>query len=313
MDPQVLDTIISRLVATEGNRPTEENPLSEAEIRLLCLVSKDIFLEQPNLLELKAPVKICGDIHGQYSDLLRLFELGGFPPESNYLFLGNYVDYGRRNMETMCLLLAYKIKYPDNFFLLRGNHESASMNRIYGFYDECKRRFNVRLWKISIDCFNCLPVAALVDGKIFFVHGGISPDLKNLDQIRNLARPTDVPDAGLLSDLLWSDPSRDVQGWGINDRGFSYTFGADIVSEFLEKNNLWQLLSMRKYSVVKDGYELVAHGQLITIFSAPSYIDQFDSAGAIMSIDENLMYSFQILKRSIKRSNFFRTKPMYQV
>nr|DAD39032.1 TPA_asm: hypothetical protein HUJ06_013356 [Nelumbo nucifera] len=154
-----------------------------------------------------------GDIHGQYSDLLRLFEYGGLPPAANYLFLGDYVDRGKQSIETICLLLAYKIKYPKNFFLLRGNHECASINRIYGFYDECKRRFNVRLWKTFTDCFNCLPVAALIDDKILCMHGGLSPDLKNLDQIRNIARPVDVPDQGLLCDLLWADPDKDIQGW----------------------------------------------------------------------------------------------------
>ena len=181
---------------------------------------------------------VSGDIHGQYSDLLRLFEYGGFPPGANYLFLGDYVDRGKQSLETICLLLAYKIKYPENFFLLRGNHECASINRIYGFYDECKRRFNVRLWKSFTDSFNCLPVAALIDDKILCMHGGLSPDLTNLDQIRNLPRPTAVPDTGLLCDLLWSDPGRDVKGWGMNDRGVSYTFGPDKVQEFLTKHDL---------------------------------------------------------------------------
>ncbi|XP_048476690.1 serine/threonine-protein phosphatase PP1-alpha catalytic subunit-like [Rhincodon typus] len=178
------------------------------------------------------------DIHGQYYDLLRLFEYGGFPPESNYLFLGDYVDRGKQSLETICLLLAYKIKYPENFFLLRGNHECASINRIYGFYDECKRRYNIKLWKTFTDCFNCLPIAAIVDEKIFCCHGGLSPDLQSMEQIRRIMRPTDVPDQGLLCDLLWSDPDKDVQGWGENDRGVSFTFGAEVVAKFLHKHDL---------------------------------------------------------------------------
>ncbi|XP_030524517.1 serine/threonine-protein phosphatase PP1 isozyme 4 isoform X3 [Rhodamnia argentea] len=239
MDPVALDDIIERLIEVRSSRPGKQVQLSESEIKQLCVASRDIFMQQPNLLELEAPIKICGDIHGQYSDLLRLFEYGGFPPNANYLFLGDYVDRGKQNLETICLLLAYKIKYPENFFLLRGNHECASINRIYGFYDECKRRFNVRLWKAFTDSFNCLPVAALIDDKILCMHGGLSPDLTNLDQIRNLPRPTAIPDTGLLCDLLWSDPGgRDMKGWGMNDRGVSYTFGADKVSELLTKHDL---------------------------------------------------------------------------
>lgn len=216
--------------------------------------------------------------------------------------MGDYVDRGKQSLETICLLLAYKIKYPENFFLLRGNHECASINRIYGFYDECKRRFNIRLWKVFTDCFNCLPVAALIDDKILCMHGGLSPDLHDLDQIRNLPRPTDVPDAGLLCDLLWSDPSKEVKGWGMNDRGVSYTFGADKVTEFLQKHDLD--LICRAHQVVEDGYEFFADRQLVTIFSAPNYCGEFDNAGAMMSVDKTLMCSFQILKPAEKKAKF---------
>ncbi|KAE9455824.1 hypothetical protein C3L33_12277, partial [Rhododendron williamsianum] len=232
-----LDGMIERLL--EGGKIRGKKiQLAEPEIRLLCTTAKDVFLSQPNLLELEAPINVCGDIHGQYPDLLRLFEYGGFPPHSNYLFLGDYVDRGKQSIETISLLLAYKIKYPDNFFLLRGNHECASINRIYGFYDECKRRFSVRLWRIFTDCFNCLPVAAVIDEKILCMHGGLSPELESLDQVRAVERPVDVPDQGLLCDLLWADPDRDVKGWGENDRGVSFTFGADKVVEFLKKHDL---------------------------------------------------------------------------
>jgi serine/threonine-protein phosphatase PP1 catalytic subunit len=252
MEEAALDDIIDRLLDVRNGRPGKQVQLTEMEIRQLCLTAKEIFMGQPNLLELEAPIKICGDIHGQYSDLLRLFEYGGFPPEANYLFLGDYVDRGKQSLETICLLLAYKVKYPENFFLLRGNHECASINRIYGFYDECKRRYNIRLWKIFTDCFNCLPVAALIDEKILCMHGGLSPELKSLEQIKRIPRPTDVPDTGLLCDLLWADPDKQIQGWGENDRGVSYTFGPDSVTEFLAKHDLD--LICRAHQVVEDGY-----------------------------------------------------------
>ncbi|XP_022742276.1 serine/threonine-protein phosphatase PP1 isoform X2 [Durio zibethinus] len=261
MDKGVLDDIIRRLLEGRGGKQVQ---LSE------------------------------GDIHGQYQDLLRLFEYGGYPPAANYLFLGDYVDRGKQSLETICLLLAYKIRYPDRISLLRGNHEDAKINRIYGFYDECKRRFNVRLWKIFTDCFNCLPVAALIDEKILCMHGGLSPELENLDQIKEIQRPMEVPDNGLLCDLLWSDPHPKVEGWADSDRGISCTFGADIVAEFLDKNDLD--LICRGHQVVEDGYEFFAKRRLVTIFSAPNYGGEFDNAGALLSVDEALVCSFEILK-----------------
>lgn len=137
------------------------------EILQICIKAREIFLSQPSLLELSPPVKIVGDVHGQYGDLLRLFTKCGFPPSSNYLFLGDYVDRGKQSLETILLLFCYKIKYPENFFLLRGNHECANVTRVYGFYDECKRRCNIKIWKTFIDTFNTLPLAAIVAGKIF--------------------------------------------------------------------------------------------------------------------------------------------------
>jgi serine/threonine-protein phosphatase PP1 catalytic subunit len=297
-----VDTIIGKLLEVRGSRPGKQVQLSEPEIKGLILKSREIFMSQSTLLELEAPIKICGDIHGQYYDLLRLFEYGGFPPEANYLFLGDYVDRGKQSLETICLVLAFKIKYPENFFLLRGNHECASINRIYGFYDECKRRYNIRLWKTFTDTFNCLPVAAIIDEKILTMHGGLSPELQNLDQIRKIMRPTDVPDSGLICDLLWSDPEEGITGWGENDRGVSFTFGGDIVEKFLRKHDLD--LICRAHQVVEDGYQFFAKRQLITLFSAPNYCGEFDNSGAMMSVDETLMCSFQILKPAVKKPTF---------
>ena len=293
-----VDAVLEKLLSVRGERPGKQVALEDNEIRMLCIRAREVFMAQPILLELEAPIKICGDVHGQYHDLLRLFEYGGFPPEANYLFLGDYVDRGKQSLETICLLLAFKIKYPENFFILRGNHECASINRIYGFYDECKRRYNIKMWKTFTDCFNCLPVAAIVDEKIFCCHGGLSPELQQLDQIKKIVRPTDVPDTGLLCDLLWSDPDKDMVGWGENDRGVSFTFGEDIVAQFLRKMDLD--LVCRAHQVVEDGYEFFARRQLVTIFSAPNYCGEFDNAGGMMAVDETLMCSFQILKPAEK-------------
>jgi len=294
-----VDGMIQNLLQVRSARPGKEVMLPERQITLLCHAVRDIFISQPILLELEAPIKIVGDIHGQYYDLLRLFEYGGFPPEANYLFLGDYVDRGKQSLETVCLLLAYKVKYPENFFLLRGNHECASINRIYGFYDECKRRYSIKLWKTFTDCFNTLPVSAVVDEKILCMHGGLSPELKSFEQIRRIMRPTDIPDSGLLCDLLWSDPDKDISGWGENDRGVSYTFGPDVITKFLNKHDLD--LICRAHQVVEDGYEFFARRQLVTLFSAPNYCGEFDNAGSMMSVDETLMCSFQILKPAAKR------------
>ncbi len=146
-----------------------------------------------------------GDIHGQFYDLLRLFDYGGEPPLANYLFLGDYVDRGKNSLETICLLFAYKVKYRENFFLLRGNHESENINRMYGFYDECRRRYSVRVWKLFSECFNCLPVAAIIDDKILCMHGGLSPDLHSVDQLRKIVRPTEIPDTGINLTMIHID------------------------------------------------------------------------------------------------------------
>lgn len=289
-----IDNVIQKLIDVRSGRQRRNARLEEKEIVALIHLSRKVFLSQPMLLELEPPLKVCGDIHGQFVDLLRLFDYGKFPPASNYLFLGDYVDRGKQSLETISLLLAYKIKYPETFFLLRGNHEAANINRIYGFYDECKRRYNVKLWKTFTECFNCMPVAAVVDEKIFCCHGGLSPDLKSFDDIRKLPRPTEVPDQGLLCDLLWSDPDSNVTDWGENDRGVSFTFGAETVSKFLHTFKLD--LVCRAHQVVEEGYEFFANRKLVTLFSAPNYCGEFDNAGAMMSVSKSLMCSFQILR-----------------
>ncbi|CAK7565190.1 MAG: serine/threonine protein phosphatase Pzh1 [Sporothrix epigloea] len=290
-----LDDYIRRLLdAAYAGKVTKSVCLKNAEIFAICHRARETFLSQPTLLELDAPVKIVGDVHGQYTDLIRMFEMCGFPPSSNFLFLGDYVDRGKQSLETILLLLCYKLKFPENFFLLRGNHECANVTRVYGFYDECKRRCNVKIWKTFVDTFNTLPVAAIVAGKIFCVHGGLSPALDHMDDIRNIARPTDVPDYGLLNDLLWSDPAEMDQDWDSNERGVSYCFNKKVIMDFLVKHDFD--LVCRAHMVVEDGYEFFSDRVLVTVFSAPNYCGEFDNWGAVMSVSSELLCSFELLK-----------------
>ena len=303
-----VDEIIEKLLKAKSYKPNKEVPLLESEIRWLIIKVKQIFMEQPVFIELDSPINICGDTHGQFYDLLRLFDYGGEPPKANYLFLGDYVDRGKNSIETICLLFAYKIRYKENFFMLRGNHESENINKIYGFFDECKRRYSVKLWKLFSDCFNSLPIAALINDKIICMHGGLSPDLTSLDQLKKIVRPTEIPDTGLLCDLLWSDPDKLASGWGENERGVSVTFSPQVVEEFLDKHDLD--LICRAHQVVENGYEFFANRQLVTLFSAPNYWGEFDNAGALMTIDETLVCSFKILKPITKSKALGMNRPM---
>lgn len=287
------ETIQKLLDAGYAAKRTKNVCLKNSEIAQICQKAREIFLAQPALLELSPSVKIVGDVHGQYGDLLRLFTKCGFPPMANYLFLGDYVDRGKQSLETILLLLCYKIKYPENFFLLRGNHECANVTRVYGFYDECKRRCNIKTWKTFIDTFNTLPLAAIVTGKIFCVHGGLSPVLNSMDEIRHVSRPTDVPDFGLINDLLWSDPTDSPNEWEDNERGVSYCYNKVAINKFLNKFGFD--LVCRAHMVVEDGYEFFNDRSLVTVFSAPNYCGEFDNWGAVMSVSEGLMCSFELL------------------
>lgn len=308
-----LDGVIERLLnvgqrksssAFRSKSLKDKLPVTPDEIKHITAKSRSIFLEQPTMLKLSPPVKIVGDIHGQYHDLIRIFNSCGHPPLTNYLFLGDYVDRGYKSLETILLLLCYKIKYPENFFMLRGNHESANITKIYGFYDECKRRLPLisgshKLWKNFVDVFNSLPIAATINDKIFTIHGGLSPELRDLKQIEQIQRPTDIPDKGLLADLLWSDPDPKLKTfsethWPKNDRGVSYCFGKKHVDHFLNRFNMD--LIVRGHMVVEDGYEFFNRRKLVTVFLAPNYCGEFNNYGAVMSVDKKLCCSFELLK-----------------
>ena len=192
---------------------------SEQDVQELCRLVKQILIQEPNLVHIPAPVTVCGDIHGQFEDLLELFRIGGDCPEINYLFLGDYVDRGHRSVETFIYLISLKLKYPERVTLIRGNHESRQITMVYGFYEECNRKYgSLSVWRWCTEVFDCLTLSAVIDNKILAVHGGISPKITTLDDIRIIDREQEVPHDGPMCDMMWSDPE-DIKGWNASPRG----------------------------------------------------------------------------------------------
>uniref|UniRef100_A0A6V7QQ16 Serine/threonine-protein phosphatase n=1 Tax=Ananas comosus var. bracteatus TaxID=296719 RepID=A0A6V7QQ16_ANACO len=263
---------------------------AEAEVKTLCEQAKAILMEEWNVQPVKCPVTVCGDIHGQFYDLIELFRIGGDAPDTNYLFMGDYVDRGYYSVETVTLLVALKVRYRDRITILRGNHESRQITQVYGFYDECLRKYgNANVWKYFTDLFDYLPLTALIENQIFCLHGGLSPSLDTLDNIRALDRIQEVPHEGPMCDLLWSDPD-DRCGWGISPRGAGYTFGQDIAQQFNHTNGL-SLIS-RAHQLVMEGYNWCQDKNVVTVFSAPNYCYRCGNMAAILEIGENMDQNF---------------------
>jgi len=299
---------IKMLTKTKDIAPyiTPELP-TEKEITSMCKAAVTILQGEDTILALDAPIKIVGDIRGQFHDLLRLFDFGGYPAEKEqYLFLGSYVDMGNNSVAVICLLLLYKIQYPKNFFMLRGQHEDNKINEFGGFKEECEKRYGQgeKVWTSFNDVFNHLPVCAIIGGKVFCVHGGLSHDVMyDLGPVRSIKRPIDVPTSGMLHDLLWSIPSDEHMtgpwaeiGMGKNK---SYYFSSQVVRDFLKKHDFDVVV--RAFTLVEHGFELFADRRLVTLFSVPNYCGEFDNAGAMMRIDNDLKMNFGVLLPQISR------------
>lgn len=283
----MIDSIIS-------DWKTGGKTLTEPLIQSLLHRARDVIMSQPMLVQVEAPVRVCGDLHGQIHDLIQILRVGGMPPHSRYLFLGDYVDRGKHGTEVICLLMALKVLHPNHVYILRGNHETETICRTYGFFDECKRRYSIRLFKEFCDVFNCLPIAAVAEGVALCMHGGLSPELESLSQIEAIKRPLVVRDVGLACDILWSDPEEGTTGWKHSERGVSFTFGADVVKRLCQRLNIDLIL--RAHQVVDNGYMFFADRRLVTVFSASNYCGEFTNNGAMMIMDEDCKCSFEVFK-----------------
>ncbi|KAK3314703.1 Metallo-dependent phosphatase-like protein [Apodospora peruviana] len=349
--------------------------LPEAVMKQLCEIVKEVLMEESNIQPVNTPVTICGDIHGQFYDLLELFRVaGGMPGETNveapqtatsvitsddieppteitdpklkkkirstsptgsgednegegdttieaaednnsstvaesssaqavnaaspsadnrFVFLGDFVDRGYFSLETFTLLMCLKAKYPDRIVLVRGNHESRQITQVYGFYEECQQKYgNASVWKACCQVFDFLVLAAIVDGTVLCVHGGLSPEIRTIDQIRVVARAQEIPHEGAFCDLVWSDPE-DIDTWAVSPRGAGWLFGEKVAAEFNHVNGLTTIA--RAHQLVNEGYKYhFPEKSVVTVWSAPNYCYRCGNVASIMTVDQKLNTRFSI-------------------
>uniref|UniRef100_A0A7E4V0Q1 Serine/threonine-protein phosphatase n=1 Tax=Panagrellus redivivus TaxID=6233 RepID=A0A7E4V0Q1_PANRE len=302
-----LNTVVDRLIK-DWTREECQRLFDPSEVSELCYRAREVFWQQPSLIEVATPCVVLGDIHGQFEDMLSLFDMNGYPPNTRYVFLGDYVDRGPFSVEVVMLLFAYKVLYPNEICLLRGNHESRPVNMQYGFFVECKKRFLDRaVYEHFQFAFYCMPFCARVDKRILCMHGGISEDLTDFKQLDKIERPCDIPDLGVLADLTWADPDPLITGYDESPRGAARIFGAEALRNFCRLLSLE--LVVRAHQVVEDGYEFFGDKMLVTIFSAPNYCGQFNNSAAALVINSDLVCKFNIY-RPEPNSNADGNQPM---
>ncbi|TPX10912.1 uncharacterized protein E0L32_008118 [Thyridium curvatum] len=277
-----------------------EGRLTEEQALWIIHKGSELLRAEPNLLEMDAPITVCGDVHGQYYDLMKLFEVGGDPAETRYLFLGDYVDRGYFSIECVLYLWALKIHYPKTLWLLRGNHECRHLTDYFTFKLECKHKYSEAVYDACMESFCCLPLAAVMNKQFLCIHGGLSPELHTLDDLRSIDRFREPPTQGLMCDILWADPLEDFGQEKTNEyflhnhvRGCSYFFSYPAACAFLEKNNLLSII--RAHEAQDAGYRMyrktrtTGFPSVMTIFSAPNYLDVYNNKAAVLKYENNVM------------------------
>jgi serine/threonine-protein phosphatase PPG1 len=298
-----LDECIERLYKKEL--------LAELVIEAICAKAKELLMKESNVVHIAAPVTVVGDIHGQFFDMLEIFKIGGFCPNTNYLFLGtaisdgspififsdsqtgDYVDRGLFSVETISLLVCLKLRYPHRVHLIRGNHESRGVTQSYGFYTECARKYgNANVWHYFTDMFDFLTLSVVINDEIFCVHGGLSPSIHAIDQIKIIDRFREIPHEGPMADLVWSDPDPERDEFSLSPRGAGYTFGRDVVKKFLEVNSMSHIL--RAHQLCQEGYQILYEDRLSTVWSAPNYCYRCGNLASVLEVSDLLDRYFNI-------------------
>ena len=275
-----------------------EGKIEKKDILELLFLFKLIIKSEPNIIKVNDPLIVVGDLHGQFYDLLKCLEVGGYPDDTKYLFLGDYVDRGNFSIENLLLLISIKLNYKDTFLMLRGNHECRQMTSFFNFKQECEVKYDSEVYEIIMETFDCLPIACLINEKFIAVHGGISPEINKIADINKINRFEEPPKNGPMCDLLWSDPcDKDDEaiemGFISNStRGCSYVFGSKAATPFLEKNSIFSII--RAHEAQLEGFKMynwekIDFPSVITVFSAPNYCDVYNNKAAIVKFNNNML------------------------
>ncbi|EWH16269.1 Ppg1p [Saccharomyces cerevisiae P283] len=283
--------------------------LPEVTVRALCFKLKEMLVKESNVIHIQTPVTVVGDMHGQFHDMLEIFQIGGPVPDTNYLFLGDYVDRGLYSVETIMLLIVLKLRYPSRIHLLRGNHESRQITQSYGFYTECLNKYggNSRVWQYLTDIFDYLVLCCIIDDEIFCVHGGLSPNVQTIDQIKIIDRFREIPHDGAMADLVWSDPEENNnptldhpdnsgQHFQVSPRGAGYTFGRSVVEKFLRMNDMNRIY--RAHQLCNEGYQIYYDGLVTTVWSAPNYCYRCGNKASILELYSKDQFYFNVFEEA---------------
>lgn len=247
----------------------------------LCDYVQYYFSNEPILLELESPITTVGDLHGNYLDLIRIIQVCGHPSETKYLFLGDIVDRGEFSFETVLLIFLMKICYPTNIYIVRGNHEFGCLCSKYGFRDELFREYQDEIvFNFIVRAFAYIPIAAVIDNVIICVHGGIGPDVPNINVVNDIQRPIENFNMKVASSIIWSDPSTKVTNFEPSPRGIGYLFGQKNLFDFLEASKAVRIV--RGHQFVPEGYVSLFEDRLVTVFSASNYCGTMNNEAAVL-------------------------------
>ena len=312
MSKSEINKVIKQILSTRNKLATESAHLDITQIKLVLDEIKKVLISEPIFLELHPPITLVGDVHGQLYDLLRIFEKCGYPPDTNYLFLGDYIDRGFRSIETITLLFCYKILYPQNIYLLRGNHEISFVNYCRGFIDDIKKEYDdTSIYDKFNDIFNYLPLASIIDDQVFCVHGGISPKLTSFDEIKKIEKPVTADEffngekfvEGFITDFLFAECDTDIDDWRPGPNNLSILFGQKTLNDFVQKFNLKMVCRGHE---VADGiwYPFSPNNSLLTIFSASKFRLIHENRAAVVNLNKNLEFEVVTFEPLLPKLDF---------